>query len=307
MDTRLRVTSALVAAIGVLAGCTTNPSTGRRQLIVLSQQDAAALGEAAAPELVQQYGGEVGSAPLRGYVARVGNGLAGRTEPEFRGTSWTFTVLDSDVVNAFALPGGRVFITRGLLERFENEAQVAAVLGHEIGHVTGRHVDEQISQTLVAQGILTGLGAATDSDWAVVAGSLFATGYLLHFGRSQEREADSQGVKYMTAAGYDPRGMIQVLRILEAASAGSGVPEILSTHPDPRDRMARVRELLEGPYAATVNNPAYDRYRARFQKEAAPYLRRDATRAPAPGPTWCGVCLARVALVPETSRTAGPG
>ena len=93
------------------------------------------------------------SPSLRAYVDRVGRAVAGRTEPQYADIAWTFTVLDSNVVNAFALPGGHVFVSRGLLERFSNEAQVAAVLGHEIGHVTGGHVEERLSQTLLARGL----------------------------------------------------------------------------------------------------------------------------------------------------------
>jgi predicted Zn-dependent protease len=272
-----------------LAACTRNPATGRNQLLLISHDQAAAMGAAARGELITQYGGEMGPAALRAYVDRVGQMLAtAAADPR---TRFSFTVLDSDVLNAFSLPDGSVFLTRGLLQRFSDEAQVAGVLGHEIGHVTGQHVREQISRQLLAAGLLAGLGAATESDWAVAGASLFAGGYLLHFGRDQEHEADAQGVRYMVAAGYDPGGMLAVLTIL-GQSAGTRVPEILSTHPDPLNRADRVRSLIHQSYPYTQGNPGFGTYRERFQRQAAPYLGVD-TAGPAAQGGWCLVCAAR--------------
>ncbi len=265
--------------LATLTGCKTNPATGRNQFILYSAEKTAAMGEAAVPELVDEYGGEVESRVLREYVAGIGRRLVRQVEPEYEDIEWDFFVLDSDVINAFALPGGNVFISRALLEEFDNEAQVAGVLGHEIGHVTGRHVDERLSQALAVQGIAVGAGVAagsSDSDWVKAAVPVIVgaggQGFLLKFGRDQESESDEQGVKYMTAAGYDPQGMVEVLQILAAASEGPRPPEILSTHPDPKRRISRVQALIDGPYQFTQSNDNFRLYRRRFRRDAAPYL-----------------------------------
>ncbi len=279
-----------------LAGCSFNPATGRRQLILVTPEQTLAMGDEAMPQLVNEYGGEVSSAELRSYVDRVGFALAEHVESDYAQTPWKFTVLDSDVINAFALPGGKVFISLGLLSRFENEAQVAGVLGHEIGHVTARHVDERISQAMSVELGLSVLGAATESDLAVAAAQLFAGGYQLHFGRDQESEADKLGVKYMARAFYDPQGMMQVLEVLRDAATGPRPPEFLSTHPHPETRLETVSKLLAGPYAATQGDSQYGLYRDRFQQQAAPHLPPVSLGAfgsePEPA-SWCGVCRNR--------------
>lgn len=265
---------ALAAGALLLAACSTNPSTGRKQLILLPASQVTAMGIEAKPQLTQEFGGEVQSAELRSYVDQVGHTLTAYVEPEYGDVDWEFTTLNSDVINAFALPGGKVFITRGLLARFSNEAQVAGVLGHEIGHVTARHVDERLSQTMVTQLGLSVLGAYTDSELVALGANLAAQGALLKFSRDQESEADLQGLKYMTAAGYSPAGMRQVLEVLLAASAEGGrQPEFLSTHPHPETRIKDIDQWLAGPYSHAVDSPQYGLYPHRFEEGAAPYLR----------------------------------
>lgn len=260
----------VLAAVG--QGCSTNPSTGRNQWILISSEEVAAMGVEAMPQLVAEYGGEVQSRQLREYVDEVGHRLAATVEPEFRDVEWEFTVLDSDVINAFALPGGKVFISRGLLRQFENEAQVAGVLGHEIGHVTARHIDERISHALITQYGLETVGILSESDLIVAgAGTLVNLGSL-KFSRFQESESDHQGLKYMTAAGYDPSGMLEVLHVLLEASGRGGPPEILSTHPHPESRLEEVEMLLDTEYRYTQGNPEYRKYVGRFQREAIPHL-----------------------------------
>lgn len=272
---------ALISAALVLAlatGCTTNPATGRAQLNYLSTEDEIALGEEAMPQLVQEYGGEVQSEELRSYVTGVGMRLARKTEADYPDLPWEFTVLDSDVINAFALPGGKVFISRGLMQQFTNEAQLAAVLGHEIGHVVAQHIDERISRQMGVEVLAQVAGAAVgdQSAWAravpAVVG-LGGQGYLLSFSRFQESESDELGVKYMTEAGYDPKGMLQVIQVLEEASKGNLGWELLSTHPHPETRRETVTKLLEGEYASTQDNPEYKLYAGRYERNALPYLK----------------------------------
>ena len=291
----------LVLALLVLgaSGCKTNPATGRRQLLMLSTEETIALGKESMPALVAEYGGEVPSPDLESYVEQVGGSMAARTEAGYPSLPWEFTVLDSGVVNAFALPGGKVFASRGLLARLDNEAQLAGVLGHEIGHVTGRHVNERISQALIVTGITIGAVAAagqSDSDWAAVVPIVVGVGgqgYLLSFGRNQEKEADEQGVKYMTAAGYDPHGMLEVLEVLDAAGGGPRGPEFLATHPHPKTRIETVSALLAGPYRYTQGNAQYQKYPDRYRQEALPHI-----AGALPGPqlvAWCGLCRAAAA------------
>ena len=261
-----------VMLLTFVSGCSKNAATGRNQLILVSSGDVRAMGEAAKPELTKQYGGEVASAELRAYVTMVGRGVAKRVEPQYSNIKWEFITLDSDIINAFAFPGGKMFVSRGLIEKFTTEAQLAGVLGHEIGHVTARHVDERLSHVVAAEFGLGMLGQASKSDFANLAAKMITQGTLLKFNRDQEQEADSQGIKYMVRASYDPHGMLEVLQILEKASRGSTKLEILSTHPDPKRRIKTVRALLKGKYAKTQKNPKYKTWAGRFKRDAMPHF-----------------------------------
>ena len=160
-----------------LAGCKTNPSTGRNQLILVSPDETAQMGVEAKPELIKEYGGEVRSPELRTYVEQVGRRLSRHVEDEFKSTPWEFITLDSDVINAFALPGGKVFMSRGLMQHLNNEAALAGVLGHEIGHVTARHIDERISHSMAVQGLVSVGGAFGAAMTSVGAGADAITRY----------------------------------------------------------------------------------------------------------------------------------
>lgn len=235
--------------------CSTNPATGKRQLNLLSRSEEIAIGADAQPELIAAYGGEVPNAGAREYVAEIGMAMARRTEADFPDLPWEFTLLNSSVINAFALPGGKVFITRALVEKMDNEAQLAAVLGHEVGHVTARHANEQISKQVAAAGIAIGVAVAagqSDNDlvkYGVPAVVGVGSGlFILKFGRDDELEADRLGMRYIADAGYDPAAMIDVMRILEEASGGSAGQqmEMLSTHPLPATRVERAQSRLSG-------------------------------------------------------------
>lgn len=249
---------ALVLLLAFTGACSTNPATGKRQLNVLSRAEEIAIGQESMPELIDAYGGEVPHAGAREYVAEIGMSIARHTEADYPGLPWEFTLLNSSVINAFALPGGKVFITRALVERMENEAELAAVLGHEIGHVTARHANEQISKRLIAAGVAVGVAVAagqSDNDlvkYGVPAVVGAGTGlFILKFGRDDELESDRLGMRYIAEAGYDPAAMIEVMLILEEASSGGGQQmEILSTHPLPSTRIERARgRLSTGGYA----------------------------------------------------------
>jgi predicted Zn-dependent protease len=255
----------LIVMAGTLTGCATNQATGRNQLDLLGAEQEIALGEEAAPEFLKEYGGEIPSSEIRAYVSELGKELASVSErPDL---PWQFYVVDSSVINAFALPGGKVFMSRGLLEKMTNKAQLAGVLGHEIGHVTGKHINDRMSQAMVLQGVIAGIGVAgevSDESWLGVLGvgtQAVGTGYLLKFGRDQESEADSLGLRYMVALGYNPMAQVQVMDILKAASGASGgkLEEFFSTHPMPDTRIRRLEKEIRSTYPGT-DDPGLYRY-----------------------------------------------
>ncbi len=291
-------------------GCAKNAATGRMQFNQLSIQQEIALGTQAMPELVVEYGGEVPDQKLTQYVTRIGNALSQNTETNNPDLPWEFTLLDSEVINAFALPGGKVFLSLGLMQEMTNEAQLAGVLGHEIGHVTAQHIDERVSQSMIAAGlgsILASGSGKSESAWASVVPLIVGVGsegFLLKFSRDQEAEADRLGMRYMVLSNYDPIGQLQVMEILNAAqqeSGGSAAPEWLSTHPYPETRIANITEWLSKDFAGSQNNPEFSLHEDRFNRIARPRLDALAKRStsfnlyddavvlsiPA---TWCAHC-----------------
>lgn len=250
-----------------LAGCETNPTTGRSQFNMISRTDEVKMGAELQPQFTQEMGGEVNDPVVRNYVTQVGSKMTVVTEGDAPSLPWTFTVVNDPIVNAFALPGGKVFISRGLMMEMTSEAQLAAVLGHEIGHVTARHINDRMVDANVANVLVTaasvGVGAATDSPViADAAGQAFSVGgqmVVLKFSRDQESESDSLGMRYMTRVGYDPIGARQVQEILKRVSASSPKqPEMFLTHPLSETRIQRIdAELKKEPYKSMVGNPQY--------------------------------------------------
>ncbi|HEV8579231.1 MAG TPA: M48 family metalloprotease [Thermoanaerobaculia bacterium] len=244
---RLNTISARAAVVGwlavllVLLSCSTNPATGKRQLALISEEQEIAMGREA-DQQVQQQLGLYNDAELQSYVNRIGQKLAAASErPNLQ---WTFRVVDDPVVNAFALPGGHIYVTRGLLTHLTSEAELASVLGHEIGHVTARHSVEQMSKAQLAQiGLIAGMIVKPE---LANYGDLVNTGLqlmFLKFSRDDERQADDLGLRYIYQRNYDPREMPQVFETLRRVSAqqGSGrLPGWLATHPTEE---ARIRTI----------------------------------------------------------------
>ena len=219
-----------------------NPYTGRTQTINMSAQQEIAIGLQSAPEIAQQHGGLYRDNRLQSSVDAVGNRLVESSIAEETPYQYEFHLLaDEQTVNAFALPGGQIFITYALFSRL-NEAQLAGVLGHEIGHVIGRHSAERIAETNFWKTL--SMGASVGADMGNVVAGLGQT-TLLTNGRDDELESDELGVLIMLQAGYDPEELIRVMEILKEASGGNRVPEFQSTHPDPDNRIERIRKAIE--------------------------------------------------------------
>lgn len=245
---------AVVAAFGYFGLREFNPITGETQHISLTPEQEIALGLQSAPEMAEQFGGLEPDATIQGDVTAVGQRLvqqsiAGQTPYRF-----SFHVLrDRETVNAFALPGGPIFITRGLLERFENEGQLAGVLSHEIGHVIARHSAEHIAKSQFAQGLIHAAGAAGSDgadggQRAAQVAAVVAQMVQLKYGRSDEHQADTLGVRLLSETGFDPRALLEVMRILAESSPAGRTPEFLSSHPDPGNRQALIQRAIENRF-----------------------------------------------------------
>jgi predicted Zn-dependent protease len=248
---------AVVAIIGYYASKQVNPVTGEKQAIALSPEQEVVLGLRSAPEMAHQFGGEDRDPAAQQMVREVGQRVQSRSRASQTPYEFHFTLLaDPDTINAFALPGGPVFITRGLYRRLQNEGQLAGVLGHEIGHVVGRHASEQIAKSNLAQALVGAAGvAASDSGHgqeAVQIGALVAQMAQLRYGRQDELQADTLGVDFISEAGYDPRAMVEVMKILESASNGQRPPEFLSSHPDPGNRVGVIQAEIEKKFPSGV-------------------------------------------------------
>ncbi len=234
----------LLAVALLPIGCSTNVATGQRQFTLISESQERAMGRQADEEVLGAMGAYE-DADLEAYVRSVGENLSSRSERT--DLAWTFRVIDDPAVNAFALPGGYIYVTRGLLAHLSSEAELATVIGHEIGHVTGRHSVERLSKQQLAS-IGLGVGAIVSPEVARF-GDLAQTGLgilFLKYSRDDERQADELGLRYMMRAGYDPRESPAVFRVLERVgeTAGGRVPGWLATHPDPGARAETMRAAV---------------------------------------------------------------
>jgi predicted Zn-dependent protease len=229
------------------AGCSVNPATGEREFALIGEQQEIEMGREADAQIVATLG-VYDDPELTQYVQSLGARIAAASERP--GLPWTFRVVDDATVNAFALPGGFVYVTRGILTHLRSEAELIGVLGHEVGHVTARHSVSQLSRAQLAQ-LGLGLGMIFVPELRPF-GDVAGVGMqllFLKYGRDDESEADMLGVRYMDRLRYDPRELSSVMRMLERSSeisGGSGrVPEWLSSHPDPGNRAERIGQLVQ--------------------------------------------------------------
>lgn len=253
------IIAVLVAAVSLVTyWCSTdeNEFTGETQHVDITVEQEIALGLQAAPQMAQQYGGLHPDQQAVQKVKAVGQRLVQSTRASNTPYQFDFHLLgDEQTVNAFALPGGQIFITAGLLRRLQSKGQLAGVLGHEIGHVVARHSAQQLAKAKLTQG-LTGAAAIATYDPenpASRSGAAVAAmvGHLVNmrYGREDELESDQLAVELTGDAGYDPRSMKEVMRILAEASGGRGSsPEFLQTHPNPGNRLAEIEQAIQQQY-----------------------------------------------------------
>lgn len=233
-----------------------NPITGKRQAVSLTPEQEVAMGLQSAPQMAAQFGGEYADPKAQGIVKAIGNKLVNNTQAKNSPYQFDFHLLaDPETINAFALPGGQIFITVGLLKRLSTEDQIAGVLGHEIGHVIGRHSAQQMAKSDLTNGLLGAVVSATADPYGNSSAGAIASyvGNMVNmkYGREDELESDKYGVKYMQETGYDPAAMVDVMEILKQASGGADRPsEFQSTHPDPDHRIVEIKKLIK-QYKAT--------------------------------------------------------
>jgi predicted Zn-dependent protease len=251
----------IVALVGYYGQRSYNPVTRETQHVAMTPDQEIALGLQAAPQMEAQFGGPSDDRQGQALVASVGARLVQRTEAGQTPYRFQFHLLnDSKTVNAFALPGGQVFITEALGRKLRSEGELAGVVGHEIGHVVARHGAEHLAKAQLVQGLGGAAVIATydpdrpgsSAQHAIIAQAI---GQLINmrFSRQDELEADRLGVRLMGGAGYDPRSMIRVMEVLAAAGRGGArPPEFFSTHPSPENRIPRIRQAIEELYPQGV-------------------------------------------------------
>jgi metalloendopeptidase OMA1, mitochondrial len=245
-----RLGSVALAALllGVLAGCITEPETGRKRLILTSMSEETNLGRESWTEL-QKKETPSQDAAKTGAVVRVGTNLSKIITQS--GFEWEFKCFASQEMNAFCLPGGKVGVYEGLFKSLANDAELAAVVGHEIAHATARHGGERMTQAMAVGLAGLGLNMALESKavesrelWMAAYGGITTVGVLLPYSRVHEYEADEIGALYMARAGYDPRAAVTFWQKFATSKTGSQTPEFLSTHPVDANRVARLQRVM---------------------------------------------------------------
>jgi predicted Zn-dependent protease len=251
----------IISAFVIFESCARNPVSGKRQVVLMSESQEISMGREADPQIVQMFGLYEDSA-LQRFIRQKGQQMAAISHRP--GLDYTFRVIDSDAINAFAVPGGFIYFTRGIMAYFNNEAEFAGVLGHEIGHITARHsVEQQRNQLLGQLGLIAGMVVAPQLAQFANAASQGLGLMFLKFGRDAERESDRLGVEYSTKIGYDASQMAAFFTTLERKGEESGageLPNFLSTHPNPGERQATVARLAaEMKQQLNLTNPQINR------------------------------------------------
>ncbi len=222
-----------------------NPVTGEKQRVSLTPKEEVAMGLQSAPQMAAQFGGLYPDNNVQLRIRAIGQRLVNSTHASKSPYQFNFHVLaDERTINAFALPGGQIFITAAMLSKLKTEDEVASVLGHEIAHVIHRHSAEQMAQkgllNGIVQGVAMGSGTMNGAQIANYVGQMMN----MKYGRDDELESDEFGIKYCHQAGYDPKAAIGVMKVLQEASGGRGGSDFMSTHPSPTNRIEKIKEHL---------------------------------------------------------------
>src|SRR5688572_12478215 len=255
------IISCLTATIFLFNSCARNPVTGKSQIVLMSEAQEIAMGKEADPQIVAQFG-LYDDKNLQAFITEKGKKMAAISHRP--NLNYEFKIVDSDVLNAFAVPGGYVYFTRGIMAHFNNEAEFAGVLGHEIGHIAARHSVAQQRNALLGQlGLIAGVIIAPDLAQFAETASQGLGLLFLKFGRDAERESDRLGVEYSSKIGYDAHEMAGFFETLQRKSEEAGsaeLPNFLSTHPNPGDRNKTVNKLAtEWQQQNNLKNPQVNR------------------------------------------------
>jgi predicted Zn-dependent protease len=237
-----------------------NPITGEMQRVQLTPEQEVVIGRESAPQMAAQHGDLYPDQLLQNYVDEVGNRIVQNSAAK-NSYPFDFHLLrDPETVNAFALPGGQVFITAALFSRLNSEAQLAGVLGHEVGHVIGRHGAEHLAKQQLGSALVNAVGIAAsdnpqDGRQAAILAQAVNQMVNLKYGRDDELESDRLGFQFMTEAGYNPVGIVELMEILNSARGGAGgQPEFMSTHPNPENRIQELIAIINQEYPNGVPN-----------------------------------------------------
>jgi predicted Zn-dependent protease len=241
----ITINSIAVALMLLFNGCSTNPVTGKKDVMFISEDQELAMGKESDPQIVSQFG-LYENAAMQRFIQEKGQKMAAVSHRS--DIPYEFKILDSPVINAFAVPGGYVYFTRGIMAHFNNEAQFAGVLGHEIGHIAARHSAKQQSKAVLAQlGMVVGMAVSPEFGQFAQAAQQGIGLLFLKFGRDDERQSDELGVEYSTKIGYDATHMADFFQTLarKQEEGTAAVPDFLSTHPSPEDRYQTVTKLAD--------------------------------------------------------------
>jgi len=258
---RYRLLISITGFCFLAAGCAVNPVSGEQRLMLVPENQDVQIGRTYAPEVEKQMGGRIENPALQNYINSVGQKIARvshRPDLEYH-----FVALNDDSVNAFALPGGFVFVTKGMLHKLDSEAQLAGILAHETVHIVARHAAEAMSWQIGTDILLSAVISEKTPQGAVTAANLTRQIIGLKFSRADEREADSAGADYMIKAGYNPYGMVETMRMIEQQDSVRPV-DFLSTHPSPANRIAGLTSQIQRRYynlaALKIGREDYHKY-----------------------------------------------
>ncbi len=247
----------IVGLFGLISYFTTvseNPVTGEKQRIQLSPRQEVVIGLQARGQMAAQHGGLYQDKALQGYISQVGKRIVKKSAASGSPYPFEFYLLsDPRTVNAFALPGGQIFLTLAMLRRLNTEAQLAGVLGHEIGHVVGRHGAEHLAKQKLGVALVNAVGIAASDDaqsgrQAALLAQAINQMVSLKYGREDELESDRLGFRFMTQAGYNPKGIVELMQVLNSIRQGGQPPEFFSTHPNPSNRVEQLQSLIAKTY-----------------------------------------------------------